>query len=242
MRTARDGVAEGDVDLVSGRSGWPASPRTEGPIQADRRHGVKTAPREPGLPTSGDAHAIGWHYLQARCPSVPLLALLAALVAAAPARPTSSAERMADRRSPTTSASRRTRRRSRRPPGAWNTSGADVRLKEVARPRRAPADRRRRRGRDLGRGVGRLRRAAGPVLHDGRGDPDQRQHPLRGPRPRARQGPAPRALRLQRADGAAPRGASELDHAWTRSEMAIRPPEFGHVLGSATPRTCAVMS
>ena len=110
----------------------------------------------------------------------------------------------------------------------------------------APADRRRRHGRPVGRGLGRLRRAAGPVLDDGRRDPDQRRRRLRGPCPRARQGPAPRALRVRRADGAAPRAAvgarrrvdaqRDGDHGRPRVRARARAPaRQGHLRGDELP-------
>jgi len=128
---------------------------------------------------------------------------------------------------------------------AWNTSGADVRLKEVARPRRA-----RLRIVDGGEGgpsgaaslgyVGRrdlfsMTVAGIPISGDVRCG-DRVPVPGKGLR-RVRCVYGARMV-LHRV------ARSELDDAWTRSEMAITAAhEFGHVLGLRHAKnTCAVMS
>ena len=151
-------------------------------------------------------------------------------------------------RSPTTSASRSTRRRSRRPPArgtrAARTSGS---RRSRGQAPRAPADRGRRRGGPVGRGLGRLRRAAGPVLDDGRRASRSAATSAAADRvPVPEQGPAPReAASTARgwcctacsAVGARRRVDAQRDGRSTAAH------EFGHVLGLRHAKnTCAVMS
>ena len=129
---------------------------------------------------------------------------------------------------------------------AWNASGADIRLKEVVGPARGAADRGRRPGRPLGRGLARLRQPAEPVLHDGRGHPDQRRRPLWRPRAGPREGPAPGEVRLWRPDGAAPgrpqgpRRSVDAQRDGDRGRPRVRararpPPREEHVRGDELP-------